>query len=349
LFVRQGTLFAQRFDAARLELAGTPTLLVQGVITDEDGAAAVSTSAAGLLAFRTGASGVARQLIWSDRSGKALEALRGLEGLNGPATSLSPDGTRFAFSRAAAGTSDIWVLDIARGVPSRLTFEPASEVYPVWSPDGTRIAYSSNPKEALELFVKRTTGSQQARRVGGPAGAGMIAEGWSADGRYILYSLITRRPAFELWAAPVEAGSEALRLASGALDGQFSPDGKWVAYFLDESGRNEIFIQPFPGPGDKRQVSVNGGVQPRWRADGKELFFLAPDNRLMVVPIFFAPPKPPMIGQPASLFSARLSGSPQGPTVRSYSVSRDGQRFLLDTPSETNAPVTMILNWKPKP
>jgi hypothetical protein len=136
---------------------------------------------------------------------------------------------------------------------------------------------------------------------------------------------------------------------SAAADGQFSPDGTWVAFLSNESGRNEIFIRPFPGPGDKLQVSVDGGVQPRWRADGKELFFLAPDNRLMVVPVSFQVPKPPTIGQPVSLFSARLSGTPQALTVRSYSVSRDGQRFLLDTPSETNAPVTMILNWKPKP
>jgi len=345
LFARQGTLFAQRFDSARQELVGSPAPLVQGVITDGDNAAALSTSAAGPIAFRIGTSSLKRQLIWFDRSGKALEGLPGVDGLSGVAVALSPDGTRVAFNQAGGGT-DLWLLDVARGVPTRFTFEPSVETYPVWSRDGTRILYSANPKGPMELFVKPATGSGQATPVNeGRAG---LADDWSPDGRYVLYSQINGMFA-DLWATRLDAGGEPVRLASGAGEGQFSPDGKWVAFVSNESGRLEIFIQPFPGHGDKLQVSVNGGIQPRWRADGQELFFLAPDNRLMAVPISFDPSKPPAIGQPASLFSAQLSGAPQGFTVRSYSVSRDGQRFLMDTPSETTVPVTMILNWTPKP
>jgi len=135
-----------------------------------------------------------------------------------------------------------------------------------------------------------------------------------------------------------------------AGEGQFSPDSKWIAFQSNESGSYEIFVQPFPGPGEKHQVSAGGGVQARWRADGRELFYLAPDNRLMAVPINFdSPDGAPAIGSPLSLFAARLSGTPQGLTVRSYGVSRDGQRFLMDVPVETSLPVTVILNWKPKP
>lgn len=133
-------------------------------------------------------------------------------------------------------------------------------------------------------------------------------------------------------------------------NGQFSPDSRWIAYQSNESGRVEIYVQPFPGPGHKTLISSEGGVQARWRHDGKELFYLAPDNRLMAVPIQFdAAGQSVEVGTPVSLFAPHLGGTPQNGFARHYMVSSDGQRFLMDTLKEVTLPITVILNWKPKP
>jgi Tol biopolymer transport system component len=217
----------------------------------------------------------------------------------------------------------------------------------------------------MRVFVKPTTGSGGEELL--PAGTDtQLVDDWSPDGRFVLYSTLAgianevkknARDLYqaEIWAAPTSGARKAFPVVrtpyrAGTGGGQFSPDSKWIAFVSNESGRYEIFVQPFPGPGEKHQVSAGGGVQARWRADGRELFYLAPDNRLMAVPISVdSPDSAPAIGSPVPLFAAHLSGSPQALTVRSYSVSRDGQRFLMDVPVETALPVTVILNWKPRP
>jgi Tol biopolymer transport system component len=133
-------------------------------------------------------------------------------------------------------------------------------------------------------------------------------------------------------------------------DAQVSPDGKWVAYQSNESGRFEVYVQPFPGPGAKSQISAQGGVQVRWSADGKELFYLTPDNRLMSVPVQVDEKAARFdVGAPVSLFAARLSGSPQNGFTHQYVVSRDGRRFLIDALTEITSSITVVLNWKPQP
>ena len=258
-----------------------------------------------------------------------------------------------AFLRHQEGSTDIWLLELTRGVPTRFTTDPNFELYPVWSPDGKRVAFQSTRKSAsgttFDIYVKSVSGTGKEELLVGAEG-GQIPSDWSLDGRFVLYA---ESP---LGIRAVSPGGDrkpfpVVETNLGANNGQFSPDGKWIAYQSQESGRRaEIFVQRFPGPGGKSQVSSSGGVQVRWRRDGRELFYLAPDNRLMAVPIKLDPGRDAVeVGTPVSLFVARLSGDPQGGSNRHYMVSPDGQRFLMDAPAEATLPITVVLNWKPRP
>ena len=256
-----------------------------------------------------------------------------------------------AYEQRFEGTTDIWLLELARGVPTRFTSHPEFELYPVWSPDGKRIAFQSNRKSDLgttfDTYVKSVGGTGNEELLVGGEG-GQIPTDWSLDGRFVLYNDTPTG----IWAVSPDGDRKPFPVVEtnlAASSGQFSPDGQWIGYQSRESGPLvEIFVQRFPGPGSKTQISSGGGVQPRWRRDGKELFYLSPDNRLMAVPIKLDSGRDVVeVGLPVSLFAASLSGTPQGGSNRQYMVSPDGQRFLLDTPAETTTPVTVILNWKP--
>jgi Tol biopolymer transport system component len=293
-----------------------------------------------------------RQLIWFDRSGKELERVPGSNWASGINVALSPDGRTVAYDQLLGGTTDIWLFDLARQVSTRFTSDPEFEVYPVWSPDGKRIAYMSTRKSAagttFDTYVRLVSGAGSGDLlVGGDQGA-RIPTDWSPDG-FVLYTDAKGISA-------VSTGSDRKRFpvvetALEANSAQFSPDGKWVAYQSLESGqRPEVFVQRFPGPGAKSQISAAGGVQVRWRRDGRELFYLAPDNRLMAVSMRLDSERNIVeAGTPVPLFAAPLSGNPQGVGSRQYMVSADGQRFLLDAPSEVTRPITVVLNWKPNP
>jgi roadblock/LC7 domain-containing protein len=352
LFVRQGTLFAQKFDPVRLTLAGSPAAIAEHLLVHYPGVAALSASAAGPIVYRTGPSGAQQQFVWFDRSGKALETVAGSYISSGPTAALSPDERRVALEAAASSSTDLWLLDLERGLPTKFTFDPAFDLYPVWSPDGNRIAFSSNRgKDGFDLYVKSATGTGSEDFLLGGEG-GQIAEDWSPDGRFLLYKNVVANNA-DLWALPMGGDQKPIPVAQTAFteaSGRFSPDGKWVAYQSNESGRFEIWVQPFPGPGIKVQISARGGVQARWRHDGTELFYLAPDDRLMAAAIRFdAQAKTVEVSPTVSLFAAHLKAGSQYPSARFYMVSRDGQRFLIATPKEVTLPITVILNWKPKP
>ena len=354
-FVRQGTLFAQPFDPVRLELAGSATAVAeQVVVSPESGAVALSASAAGSIVYRTGGSDAWSQFVWFDRSGKALETVPGSDIGTGFNSSISPDGHRLAISRRIGGTTDIWLLDLRRGVPSRFTFGPAFDLSPVWSPDGSRIAFTSIQNGKADVHVQ-PVGSDIEQLLLGEHGGGQGPFDWSSDGRFLLYGARSRPTGdhYHIWALPVGSNRKAFPVVESPsfdeTNGQFSVDGKWIAYQSNESGRVEIYVQPFPGPGHKTVISSVGGVQVRWRQDGKELFYLAPDNRLMAVPIRLdATGQSVEVGTPVSLFAPQFGGTPQGNFARHYMVSRDGQRFLMDTLKEVNIPITVVLNWKPK-
>jgi len=353
LFVRGGTLFAQVFDPVRLALAGSPVAIAEQIVAGSGtgATAALSTSAAGPFAYRTGPSTSQHHFVWFDRSGAPLETIPGSDFGDGFNSSLSPDASRLAISSFVEGTTDIWLLDMKRGVSTRLTTDPAFDLGAVWSPDGRRIVFSSNrlgPSE-FALYMRATDGTGNDELLVKALGP----NDWSPDGRFILYTIAGLKGDRDIMALPLEGDRTSVPVVAtpfNETNGQFAPDGKWIAFQSNESGRPEIYVQPFRRPGQKVRISTDGGIQARWRGDGKELFYLAPDQRLMAVPIQLDAQRNMVdVGTPMALFTTALAGIPQNDNGRHYMVSRDGQRFLLDTLREVTLPITVVLNWKPKP
>ncbi len=349
LFIRQDTLFAQNFDPVRLELTGDPYTVALGALNG-----IVSASAGGAVAYRPGnrLGGLPRHLIWFDRSGREIENA-GDPVHSGQATpEMSPDGRRVAMWRTVSGNADVWLFDLRRRVLSRLTSDPAGDVNPIWSPDGSRIVFSSNRTGVMHLYETSATGvGREAQLLA--TGPGEGAADFSRDGRFVLYNTVTPNTLADIWALPMVGDRTPFPVVETKATehhGQFSPDGKWIAYQSDESGREEVYLHPFPGPGARSPISTNGGVQVRWRQDGKELFYVALDGRLMAVPVQLAADGRTFeAGAPVALFLTRLLGI-QGLNMRQqYMPSPDGQRFLVDTVTESvESPITVILNWKPK-
>jgi Tol biopolymer transport system component len=254
--------------------------------------------------------------------------------------------------RTLSGNSDVWLFDLRRRVFSRLTSDAATDNNPIWSPDGSRIVFCSNRTGVMDLYETSATGvGREALLLATGRNKG-VAD-FSRDGRFVLYNTSGPNTLTDIWALPMAGDRTPFPVvATKATEhhGQFSPDGKWIAYQSDESGREEVYLHPFPGPGARSPISTNGGVQVRWRQDGKELFYVALDGRLMAVPVQLAADGRTFeAGAPVALFLTRLFGI-QGLNMRQqYMPSPDGQRFLVDTVTESvESPVTVILNWKPK-
>ena len=345
IFVRQGTLFAQAFDSVRLQLTGDPMVLAEQIFFQDLGMAALSASAAGPIVYRTNQQPTPMgHFVWYDRSGKALEAVAG-PNIASFASSLSPDGRFLAYSQNDRGTpGDIWLLDLKRGVSRRFTDDPSFDMFPAWSPDGLRIAFASNRKLRFQLYVKPVDATKPEEPLGGTDLAELPTD-WSSDGRFLLY---TRGG--DIWALDLEGERKAAPVVETMfteLNGQFSPDGHWIAYQSDEAGKVEIYVQPFPGPAPKTRISSEGGFQVRWHVGGRELFYIASDGRLMAVPIRIDS-KNLEAGAPVPLFATQFGGT-SNDNGRVYMVSRDGQRILLATRRDVTVPITVILNWKPKP
>ncbi len=343
-FVRERTLMAQPFDLSRLEASGGPLPVAEAV-----GAnlglllARFSVSETGLLVYGSGGGGDT-QLAWFDRQGKKL----GTVGQPGAHTTmrLSPDDRRVAVNRTdPAGNTDLWVYELARGTSSRFTFHPATDFGPVWSPDGNRIAFRSTRDGVSNLYWKVSTGAGEDEPLL-KSGADKTPSDWSRDGRFLIYSERDAKTGMDLWVLPLEGERKPapfLRTEFEELGAEFSPDGRWLAYQSNASGEFEVYVRPFPagsaGSGGQWQISTGGGQLPSWRRNGKELFYLAEDGKLMAVDLkagatFEA-------GVPRALFQARAAG------LRSYDVASDGQRFLINTPLEESAaaPLTVVINW----
>ncbi len=348
LFLRETTLVAQPFDPDRRVVTGEAFPVAEQIHTDSSQPffAHFSASANGVLAYQTGASTTNSQLVWVDRTGQQTAVL-GEPGDYGD-VQLSPDGTRAAVSVRDPGrrTTDIWVFDVARGLRTRFTFDPANDVAPIWSPDGSRMVFGSDRKGPRDLYEKASSGAGAEQLVLGDS-ATKTAFSWSPDGRFISYSTAgTASGGDDVWVWPLGGERKpfpVVQTPAGETYGTFSPDGRWIAYQSSESGRNEVYVVPFPGPGGKWQVSTAGGSYPKWRRDdGKELCYFAPDNTLMAATVtgdgsgFEA-------GAVQSLFQARVR---RGNRL-AYDVSADGQRFLVNTlPPDTDAPpFTVVLNW----
>jgi eukaryotic-like serine/threonine-protein kinase len=333
LFVRDNTLMAQAFDARRLELSGAPVPVARDV---PGPVAPFSVSSNGTLAYLNGGIANNSELTWFDRTGKPLT--RAATGGAYAQQVLSPDGTHVAYSNAAG---DIWLLDIAKELASRVTSDPSTDVFPVWSPDGQRIAFSSTRGGSANIY-ERAIGvvgeDKLLLKSDAPANAG----DWSRDGRYLLY--VSRG---DVWALPMSGNEKPLRVTetpSVELHPTFSPDGRWVAYSTDETGDDQIYIQSFPQQGARQQVSATGGFQPLWSRDGKELFYMRPDFTMMSVSVKTSGATLE-VGAPVALFRKAIAFLGPVAAQRSYSVSIDG-RFLINVaPDDSPRPITVVLNW----
>ena len=233
---------------------------------------------------------------------------------------------------------------------TRFTGDAAPGGAPVWSPNGMQVAFASTVGGLVNLYVKQSSGAgiEESRR---KTENTLFAQDWSQDGRFLLYGESSSKTGRDLWALPMTGNERApilvVNTPSEELNGQFHPDGSWVAYETNESRRFEIVVQPFPAPTGKWQVSISGGIQPRWRADGRELYFVAPDGKLMAASVTTTN-ETFTSGTPSALFSVTLAHG-AGTNKQEYVVSRDG-RFLINQPVDVSSttPITLILNWKPK-
>ena len=356
LCVRAGTLVAQRLDVAKAALTGEPVTIADGVPVDTQGRSAVSVSGPGLVAYRA-ATGGQRQLTWVDRSGAARGTLFDPDStLANP--NVSPDGRRVVVSRTVQDNIDLWLLDGARAI--RLTFDAAPDTQPVWSPDGTRIVFRSNRTGADDIYEKLASGAGADERLLASDQV-KTPESWSADGRFLLYRSIDPQTGLDLWVVPMfgnRTPSVFLKTPAREGYGAFSPDGRWVAYESNESGRNEIYIRPFvpptptgkaPVPAEVRwQVSTAGGIYPRWRPDGNELYYLNPAGAMMAAPITVVGTTP-SIGVPVVLFPTRIFGGGEDAAQgRQYDVDLNG-RFMINTVLvSAAAPITLLQNWNPE-
>jgi serine/threonine protein kinase/Tol biopolymer transport system component len=354
LFVREGALMSQPFDTSRMELAGDAVPIAEQVGLGPGAVGAyLSASTTGALAYRTGpvlGLGVLR-LTWFDRQGRVLDTA--LDPGNYSTPALSPDEKIVAFTRlerqAAGGNQDLWLYDTTRGTSTRFTFNPAVDVAPVWSPDGSSIAFASDRDSArnlYNLYLKPATGAGSEQPLLKSSEAKLPTD-WSRDGRFLLYTSIGQRTRTDIWVLPMTGDrtpAPYLQTEFAEADGHFSPDGRFVAYQSNASGVNQVYVQPFPNAaGGKWMVSKDGGTQPRWRRDGKELYFIDSDpTRIVAVDVSLGPTF--QAGIPRVLLSAPAAPGP-------FDVSADGQKFVRftaapATSSARSAPITVVLNWQ---
>jgi Tol biopolymer transport system component len=299
------------------------------------------------MAYRT-ARPALTELLWFDRSGNALGKFGSPEQAGLSTFTLSPDGRRVAAERTVQNETDVWLLDSTR--PTRFTRAARGSVtrVPVWSRDGRRVAFESVGPGSVKLAAKPPGGGEEDVLFESPLLK--VPSDWSTDGRFLLYYTPDPKSGTDLWVWPRDTGVPVVFLKTEAneLWGQFSPDGRWVAYQSNETGAFEIYVRPFSGPGEPFPISTGGGVYPRWSRDGKELYYIAPDAKIMAVPIR-APATMFDAGVPAPLFQTRRVGGGLNLTGRGhqYDVTDDG-RFLINVDADSNAPpITLMLNWKP--
>lgn len=341
VYARQGALLAQAFDFRRNQLMEKRVQLAGQVQQDLFGVAKFSLAANGTLALLEGSAN--QQLAWVDRAGKRLGTV-GQPGL-WLSYELSPDEQRLVMERRDPQTlfSDLYVWDLTRGTETRFTFDPKNDSFPEWSPDGSRIVWSSNREGVTNLYQKAASGAGQDELLLRSAYT-KVPHGWSADGKFLLYQETNPQTSLDLWVLPIEGVRKPwpwLNTPFVESFSQFAPNGKWIAYMSNESGRYEIYVQAFtpgaPALGDKLQLSTNGGVGAQWRRDGRELFYRTLDGKLMAVDVTLGAQV--KAGTPRELFS--LSG-PSG-----YEAAGDGQRFLITTSAagSTVPPFTVVLNW----
>jgi Tol biopolymer transport system component len=347
LSLSKGLLIARPYDAASAKVGEAAMTIAEHISYDtplrSGGAFSVATGRA--IAYRSASPD--SRLVWFDRSGHEVGSVATDADYHHPW--LSPDEKRVAVEKtdATTGRHTIWILDLSRGTTARLLLDPSGAHGPVWSPDGRRISFLSNRLGGVDLYEMPADGSTTDKLILSSQEGGIESTDWSLDGRFLLYQFHRRGQYDLLTLAMPPAGDPQPLVVSSAqeLQGQFSPDTRWVAYTSDESGTPEVYVRKFPDAAGKWQVSTRGGTQPRWRRDGKELFYLALDGRLMAVTVATSN-NAIETGAPRELFNTGITGSFLD-RRNQYVVTRDGQRFLVNISAEdeNSAPITVVLNW----
>jgi DNA-binding winged helix-turn-helix (wHTH) protein/Tol biopolymer transport system component len=336
LYVENHMLIAAEIDLESLELSGRASVVARDVSPVLLGADNVVSAAGGLLAFQHG---VRKQnLAWFDRGGQKVGALSMPTVLFNPR--ISPDQTRLVATSAVTNNPGLWLAHLTRAEVARLETDA---IAPLWAPDGGRIAFTA--RDGFDLFVRTVDGAEPPRLLASDATIKLLGD-WSPNGADFVYTRIDGTASFDLWIARTDDGSARPLLATPAneMQARISPDGEWVAYASDESGALEVYVERYPGLGEKRRVSISGGGQPQWRADQRELFYLSADRAVTAVDvdtsagIAFGPPRP--------LFRASLAGNPADARDL-YAAAADGSKFLVDGPIEeaTDRPITVIVDW----
>ncbi len=359
LFMRGTALLAQRLEPDPPRLTGEPALVADGLPVNPVPGSAPFTAAGSTILYRSGGGAPGTRLVWFDRAGRRLAEV-GPEAAD-ISVSLSPDGTRAAVARVndpsqplgGEPTVNVWVVDLVRGISTRVTLDPVNgDENPTWSPDGRRLAFATHVKGArADIFVKDAGGGGAPEpMLLGRQNAHPID--WSADGQFLLVQSVNEAGRVGLSSIPLTGEHKPQPFLGGDFDqaqGQFSPDGRFVAYVSNESGRPEVYVRPFPKGEEKWQISSSGGVSPRWRRDGRELLYVAPDGAITAVAVRLGPRF--SASPPVSLFRTTIrpvNFNFYGGAAP-YDVSRDGNRFLVNTVEKPGsvAPLRAILNWQP--
>jgi len=339
LFLRDNTLMARPFDPRRLESTGDPVPLAEQVASIPGTSRGLfSASDTGALIYLSGDTAQGSVLEWVDPKGQKLGTLGDLAPQEAPR--LSPDGRYIAVSLTdlSLGTEDIWIYEVARGLRTRFTFDSSNEIDPIWSPDGARVVYASNRKGRFDIYQKSLAGAGTEEPLL-ENDQDKFPYHFSPDGRFLSFATFSPEAGADIWILPLEGDPKPVPFLHTRFfeDGaQFSSDGRWLVYASNETGRPEIYVAPFPGPGRKWQISTNGGVAPRWRGDGKEIFYLSLESRVVAVEVG-ASAGGFTIGAARALFESTAFDD----------VSRDGRRFLLNRipAAQTSEPLTLVLHW----
>jgi serine/threonine-protein kinase len=351
VFANGGTLFAVRFDPERHEVVGSPVPVLQDLaVNPSEGAAQFDFSSAGQLVYVTAGETDVFPIVWVDRAGRT-EALWAEEGVYANPR-LSPDGRRLSLTVLRDNNWDVWVHDLERGVPTRLTFGASVDSEQIWSPDGETLVFSSDQDGPDRLYRKRADGSGEVEALTETTGKPQWAQAWSRDGRYI--ATTEGDTEYDLWYLDLETRQMKEVLATEFGDGypDFSPDGRWIVYASNESGSFQVYVRPFPEGHGKWQVSEAGGGNPRWSRSGKEIFWRT--NSGIAVAEVDISGGTFRAGKPKILFEGAFQGGALGMSVggflfADYDVSPDGQRFVmfpnLRGERGSHQHITLVTHW----